>query len=87
MKVKRKEYESLADCIQSDQVPAAAVAEYFEDKAFHKWYGKNRMTPEENYHRNLGKMIKKVKSETKWRDIFKIVKEAQRRLNEKDKIS
>ena len=84
MKVKRKEYESLADCIQSDQVPAAAVAEYFEDKAFHKWYGKNRMNPEENYHRNLGKMIKKVKKDTKWRDIFKIVKEAQRRLNEKE---
>jgi len=25
-------------------------------------------------------MIAKVKAETKWRDIFKIVKEAQRRL-------
>ena len=27
-------------------------------------------------------MIKKVKAETKWRDIFKIVEEAQRKLNE-----
>jgi len=26
------------------------------------------------------RMIAKVKKETKWRDIFKIVKEAQRRL-------
>ena len=40
-----------------------------------------RDTPEESYHKKLGKMIKKVKEETKWRDIFKIVEEAQRRLN------
>ena len=38
-------------------------------------------TPEESYHKKLGEMIKKVKAETKWRDIFKIVEEAQRRLN------
>ena len=42
---------------------------------------KLRETPEESYHKKLGKMIKKVKKETKWRDIFKIVEEAQRRLN------
>ena len=41
-----------------------------------------RETPEELYHKKLGKMIKKVKAETGWRDIFKIVEEAQRRLNE-----
>ena len=41
-----------------------------------------RETPEEDYHKKLGEMIKKVKTETKWRDIFKIVEEAQRRLNE-----
>ena len=40
-----------------------------------------RETPEESYHKKLGKMIKKVKAETKWRDIFKIVEESQRRLN------
>ena len=27
-------------------------------------------------------MISKVKAETKWRDIFKVVEEAQKRLNE-----
>ena len=43
-----------------------------------------RETPEESYHRKLGEMIKKVKAETKWRDIFKIVEEAQKRLNEKE---
>ena len=42
-----------------------------------------RETPEESYHKKLGRMIKKVKEETKWRDIFKIVEESQRRLNEK----
>ena len=41
-----------------------------------------RDTPEESYHKKLGEMIEKVKEETKWRDIFKIVEEAQRRLNE-----
>ena len=41
-------------------------------------------TPEESYHKQLGKMISKVKAETKWRDIFKIVEEAQRRLNGKE---
>ena len=43
-----------------------------------------RETPEESYHRKLGEMISKVKAETKWRDIFKIVEEAQKRLNEKE---
>ena len=40
-----------------------------------------RETPEESYHKKLGEMIKKVKAETKWRDIFKIVEEAQKRIN------
>ena len=43
-----------------------------------------RGSPEESYHNQLGKMIKKVKTETKWRDIFKIVEEAQKRLNGKE---
>ena len=32
------------------------------------------------YHSRLKRMIAKIKNETRWRDIFKIVKEAQRRL-------
>ena len=32
------------------------------------------------YHYELEKMISKVKAETKWRDIFRIVEEAQKRL-------
>jgi len=32
------------------------------------------------YHRKLGEMIAKVKAETKWRDIFKIVEKAQKKL-------
>jgi|TARA_B100000131_G_C18049855_1_gene585963 hypothetical protein len=39
-KVDTYEYESLAECIRSDQVPAADIAEYFTDKAFYKWYKK-----------------------------------------------
>jgi len=30
-------------------------------------------------------MISKVKAETKWRDIFKIVEEAQKRINGKER--
>jgi len=32
------------------------------------------------YHLRLKRMIDKVKKETKWRDIFKIVAAAQKRL-------
>ena len=39
-KVDTYEYESLADCIRSDQVPASEIAEIFTDKAFYKWYKK-----------------------------------------------
>ena len=43
-----------------------------------------RETPEESYHKKLGEMISKVKGDTQWRDIFKIVEEAQKRLSEKN---
>ena len=36
-----------------------------------------------SYYYRLGKMIAKVKAETKWRDIFKIVAAAQKRLKGK----
>ena len=39
-KIKKEDYQSLADCIRSDQVPANHIAEYFEDKDFYKWYKK-----------------------------------------------
>ena len=39
-KVDLWEYESLADCIRSDQVPASEIVEIFTDKSFYKWYKK-----------------------------------------------
>jgi hypothetical protein len=33
-----------------------------------------------SYQQRFARMVKKVKKETKWRDIFKIVKEVQKRL-------
>ena len=39
-KVDTYEYQSLADCIRSDQVSAAGVVALFKDKAFYKWYKK-----------------------------------------------
>jgi|TARA_B110000263_G_scaffold125041_1_gene108789 hypothetical protein len=38
LKIKKTEYQDIADCIRSDQVPASAVFEYFSDKLFYKWY-------------------------------------------------
>ena len=43
-KVDTYEYQSLADCIRSDQVPANEIAEIFTDKAFYKWYKKKYLT-------------------------------------------
>ena len=39
-KVDTWEYEDLATCIRSDQVPAEEIVEIFTDKAFYKWYKK-----------------------------------------------
>jgi hypothetical protein len=41
---------------------------------------RNMEDRKKSYHYRLGKMIAKVKAETKWRSIFKIVYEAQKRL-------
>jgi len=40
-KVDTYEYESLAECIKTDQVPASEIAEIFTDKKFYKYYKKN----------------------------------------------
>ena len=39
-KVDTYEYESLEQCIKSDQVPANEIAELFTDKAYYDWYYK-----------------------------------------------
>ena len=39
-KVDITDYQDLADCIRSDQVPASEIVEIFTDKAFYKWYKK-----------------------------------------------
>ena len=40
-KLKKSEYENLAECIVSGQVPPQDIAEYFKDKKFYKYYKKN----------------------------------------------
>ena len=42
MKVDKKDYQDLLDCIQSDQVSALEIAEYFEDVGFYKFYKENQ---------------------------------------------
>ena len=37
-KVDTYEYESLSECIRSEQVPAEEISQIFTDKAFYKWY-------------------------------------------------
>ena len=38
MKVDKKDYQDLLECIKSDQVSASEIAGYFEDKNFYKFY-------------------------------------------------
>ena len=40
-KVDLTEYESMATCIKTDQVPPSEIAEIFTDKKFYKYYKKN----------------------------------------------
>jgi len=40
-KVDTYEYESLAECIKTDQVPESEIVEIFTDKEFYKYYKKN----------------------------------------------
>ncbi len=42
MKVDKKDYQDLLDCIKSDQVSASEIAEYFEDEGFYKFYKENQ---------------------------------------------
>ncbi len=39
-KVDTYEYETLAECIRTDQVPASEIAEIFTDKTYYAWYKK-----------------------------------------------
>ena len=41
MKIKKKDYEAIYDCIVSDQVSPDRINNYFQDKKFYK-YWKNR---------------------------------------------
>ena len=48
MKVDKKDYRDLLDCIQSDQVSAPEIAEYFEDEGFYKFYKENQKPVKRN---------------------------------------
>ena len=48
MKVDKKDYQDLLDCIQSDQVSAPEIAEYFEDEGFYKFYKENQKPVKRN---------------------------------------
>ena len=43
-KVDITDYQDVADCIRSDQVPASEIVELFTDKPFYKWYKKKYLT-------------------------------------------
>lgn len=44
-KVNKKDYQNIADCIRSDQVPCNVVSQYFKDKKFYSWYKKKYFKP------------------------------------------
>ena len=54
MKIKKKAYTDLGECIVSDQVQAHKIAMYFEDGDFLKWYKKKyfKKHPEETGHKD-----------------------------------
>ena len=43
-KVDITDYQDVADCIRSDQVPASKIVEIFTDKSFYKWYKQKYLT-------------------------------------------
>ena len=43
-KVDITDYQDVADCIRSDQVPASEIVEIFTDKSLYKWYKKKYLT-------------------------------------------
>ena len=40
MRINKKDYENLGECIVTDQVPASLIVDYFTDERFKKWYMK-----------------------------------------------
>ena len=50
MKIKKKAYSDLGECIVSDQVPAHKVSMYFEDENFLKWYRNRYFFPRSKNH-------------------------------------
>ena len=66
--IKKDQYESIAECIRSDQVSAPEIVELFEDGKFLKWYRKkynlnsDEETPQKEwlkgYHKWKGKSKK-----------------------------
>ena len=67
--IKKDQYESIADCIRSDQVSAPEVVELFEDGKFLKWYRKkynlnsDEDTPQEEWIEGYNKWKGKTKKE------------------------
>ena len=65
--IKRDQYESIAECIQGEQMSAPEVAELFEDSKFYKWYKKEYNLDsdrEETSQEEWIKGYKKWKNET-----------------------
>ena len=67
--IKKDQYESIAECIRSDQVSAPEVVELFEDGKFLKWYRKkynlnsDEDTPQEEWIEGYNKWKGKTKKE------------------------
>jgi len=67
MKIKKKAYTDLGECIVSDQVPAHKVAMYFLDENFLKWYRNRYFFPRSKNHN----YFKKYPKETSHKDWLK----------------
>ena len=65
--IKKDQYESIAECIRSDQVSAPEIVELFEDGKFLKWYRKkyNLNSDEDTPHKEWLKGYHKWKGKSK----------------------
>ena len=50
--IKKNAYESLGECIASDQVAPHKMALYFKDKDFLRWYQKKNIGKKNSIRRN-----------------------------------
>ena len=90
--IKKAQYESIAECIRSDQVSAPEIVELFEDGKFLKWYRKKynlnsdrEETSQKEWLKGYNKWKEKSKKEIDYHRYWqKRAEEAEDKLKSRD---